>query len=147
MCATQFQIVAFGEDREFFGEDKEFELLTLNYNSLFIPGSVGSALVLFQHGKVVDRVVRCKSTRDESSHEISIADINSDGKPDVTIDISPGMWHNQSDDLRATYKTTDKGFRRIESLKTEKTNTRKDQKKANSGSQPNVSPDVQLNSR
>ena len=138
--ATQFQLVAFGED-------KEFELLTLNYNSLRVPGSGGTALVLFQRGKVVDRVVRYASTRDESSRDISIADINSDGKPDVTIDILPGIWYDQSGNLRATYKTTDTGFSRVENLNTKKAKTRKDQKKANSGSQQNDSSGAQLNSR
>ena len=121
--ATQFQLVAFGED-------EEFELLTLNYNSLRVPGSGGTALVLFQRGKVVDRVVRCGCARDEISHDISITDINSDEKPDVTIDISPGIWHEQPGNFRATYQTTDKGFSRVENLKTEKVKTRKDPKKS-----------------
>ena len=129
LFATQFQLVAFGED-------EEFELLTLNYNPPTLPGpstqpgSVGSILVLFQRGKVVDRVVRCGSARDEISHDISITDINSDEKPDVTIDISPGIWHEQPDNFRATYQTTDKGFSRVENLKTEKVKTRKDPKKS-----------------
>ena len=115
LFATQFQLVAFGED-------EEFELLTLNYNPSTQPGSVGSILVLFQRGKVVDRVVRCGSARDEISHDISITDINSDGKPDVTIDISPTIWHVQPGNFRATYQTTVKGFSCVENLNTKKVN-------------------------
>ena len=76
-----------------------------------------------------------------------LTDINSDEKPDVTIDISLGIWHEQPDNFRATYQTTDKGFSRVENLKTEKVKTRKDPKKANSGSQQNDSSCAQLNSR
>ena len=45
-----------------------------------------------------------------------------DEKPDVTIDISPGIWHEQPGNFRATYQTTVKGFSRVENLNTKKVN-------------------------
>ena len=95
-------------------ENGELELLSMQWNSLSVPGGIATVLAVFKNGKFVDRIVREKSTRLENSHELSVTDLDRDGVPDIALDIENGCWG--PGDKRVEYRIDDSGFSRIGKL-------------------------------
>ena len=73
-------------------EDKQYEVLSLHYDSMSIPGGIYTALALFEENELIDYIAHESSTRIENSHEIGLTDSNSDGVSDIEIKIEPGIW-------------------------------------------------------